>query len=71
MDVFRRSIAVMANLYENGDTGKVITKLIKNTSDGDNPNWVKYVTLNCKMAAAKLQEERDACTARLNFFKNW
>ncbi|RQY47579.1 DUF1311 domain-containing protein [Burkholderia stagnalis] len=71
MDIFRRSLTVMANLYENGDTGKVITKLIKNTSDGDNPNWVKYVALNCKMTAAKLHEERDACTARLNFFKNW
>ncbi|WP_155754556.1 lysozyme inhibitor LprI family protein [Burkholderia stagnalis] len=71
MDVFRRSLAVMANLYENGDTGKVMARLIKNTSDGNNPNWVKYVTLNCKMTAAKLQEERDVCTARLNFFKNW
>ncbi|MGU8080580.1 lysozyme inhibitor LprI family protein [Burkholderia pyrrocinia] len=71
MDIFRRSLTVMANLYENGDTGKVIAKLIKNTSDGDNHNWVKYVALNCKMTAGKLHEERDACTARLNFFKNW
>ncbi|WP_217589032.1 lysozyme inhibitor LprI family protein [Burkholderia sp. GbtcB21] len=71
MDIFRRSLTVMANLYENGDTGKVIAKLIKNTPDGDNPNWVKYVALNCKMTAGKLHEERDACTARLNFFKNW
>lgn len=71
MDIFRRSLTVMANLYENGGTGKVIAKLIKNTPDGDNPNWVKYVALNCKMTAGKLHEERDACTARLNFFKNW
>ncbi|MCO8644077.1 DUF1311 domain-containing protein [Burkholderia multivorans] len=71
MDDFRRSLSVMANLYENGDTTKVISKLIKSTPDGNNPNWVKYVDLNCKMTAAKLQEERNACTARLNFFKNW
>nr|WP_249203630.1 lysozyme inhibitor LprI family protein [Burkholderia ambifaria] len=71
MDDFRRSLAVMANLYENGDTTKVIYKLTKNTSDGNNPNWVKYVDLNCKMTAAKLHEERNVCTARLNFFKNW
>lgn len=71
MDDFRRSLSVMANLYENGDVTKVISKLIKNTPDGSNPNWVKYVDLNCKMTATKLQEERNTCLARLNFFKNW
>lgn len=71
MDDYRRSLTVMANLYEGGDAIKVISKLIKNTSDGNNSSWIKYVDLNCKMTAAKLQEERNACTARLNFFKNW
>ncbi|WP_158683363.1 lysozyme inhibitor LprI family protein [Burkholderia sp. BE12] len=71
MDDFRRSLSVMANLYENGDTNKVISKLIKSTPDGSNPDWVKYVDLNCKMTAAKLREEHNACVARLNFFKNW
>ncbi|MCA8037388.1 DUF1311 domain-containing protein [Burkholderia arboris] len=71
MDDYRRSLTVMANLYENGDVTKVISKLIKNTPDGNNPSWIKYVDLNCKMTAAKLQEDRNACAARLNFFKNW
>ncbi|WP_269508456.1 lysozyme inhibitor LprI family protein [Burkholderia sp. IMCC1007] len=71
MDDFRRSLSVMANLYENGDTAKVISKLIKSTPDRSNPDWVKYVHLNCKMTAERLQEEGNACTARLNFFKNW
>lgn len=71
MDDFRRSLSVMANLYENGDATKVISKLIKNTPDGNNPSWIKYVDLNCKMVAARLHEERNTCTARLNFFKNW
>lgn len=71
MDDFRRSLTVMANLYENGDVGKVLSKLVKNTSDGTNPDWLKYVSLNCKMTSEKLQEDREICIARLNFFKNW
>ncbi|WP_423369420.1 lysozyme inhibitor LprI family protein [Burkholderia sp. LMG 32019] len=71
MDDFRRSLSVMANLYEGGDITKVMSRLIKNTPDGSNPNWMKYVDLNCKMSAAKLQEDRNTCVARLNFFKNW
>ncbi|WP_081077255.1 lysozyme inhibitor LprI family protein [Burkholderia pseudomultivorans] len=71
MNAFRRSLTVMAALYENGDVKKVISKLERNTPDGNDPDWVKYVHLNCGMTAAKLQEDHDACVARLNFFKNW
>ncbi|AYQ42069.1 MULTISPECIES: lysozyme inhibitor LprI family protein [Burkholderia cepacia complex] len=71
MDEFRRSLGVMANLYEGGDTAKVIMKLERNTPDGSNPGWLKYVSLNCKITAVKLQEDRETCAARLNFYKNW
>ncbi|MDN7494330.1 lysozyme inhibitor LprI family protein [Burkholderia gladioli] len=71
MDAFRRSLAVMANLYEGGDTTKVISKLRRDTSDGNNPDWVSYVDLDCSMTAAKLEEAHDVCVARLNFYKNW
>ncbi|MBN3769235.1 lysozyme inhibitor LprI family protein [Burkholderia sp. Se-20378] len=71
MDDFRRSLAVMANLYENGDASRVLSKLVKNTPDGDDPDWLKYVNLNCKMTSEKLQEDRETCIARLNFYKNW
>jgi uncharacterized protein YecT (DUF1311 family) len=71
MDDFRRSLVVMANLYENGDASRVLSKLVKNTPDRDNPDWLKYVNLNCKMTSEKLQEDRETCIARLNFYKNW
>ncbi|MFM0647415.1 lysozyme inhibitor LprI family protein [Paraburkholderia bryophila] len=71
MGDFRKALAVMASVYEGGDTNKVVSKLINQTPDGKNPDWRKYVDLNCKMTAAKLQEEHDACVARLNFYKNW
>lgn len=71
MDAFRRSLAVMANLYEGGDTTKVISKLRRDTADGNNPDWVSYVDLDCSMTAAKLEEAHDVCVARLNFYKNW
>lgn len=71
MGDFRKALSVMASLYEGGDTNKVVSKLINQTPDGKNPDWRRYVDLNCKMTAAKLQEEHDACVARLNFYKNW
>ncbi|QBR00455.1 lysozyme inhibitor LprI family protein [Paraburkholderia pallida] len=71
MDDFRRSLAIMANLYEHGDTGKVISRLVSQNSDGNDLNWMKYVDLNCRMTASKLSEEHNACVARLNFYRNW
>ncbi len=61
----------MANLYEGGDTTKVISRLEKYTPGENNSDWTKYANLNCSMTATKLKEEHDVCTARLNFYKNW
>ncbi|MFX1674594.1 lysozyme inhibitor LprI family protein [Paraburkholderia sp. A2WS-5] len=71
MGDYRRSLAIMADLYEHGDTSKVISRLVNQYSERSDQNWKKYVDLNCKMTASKLSEEHNACVARLNFYRNW
>jgi hypothetical protein len=71
VDDYTKSLIVMANLYEHGDTNKVIAKLINDTPDSKNPDWIQYANLNCKMTALKLSEDQRACIARMNFYKNW
>jgi uncharacterized protein YecT (DUF1311 family) len=68
---YTRSIILIANLYEYDDTNKVIAKLINDTPDAKNPDWIQYANLNCKMTALKLSEDQRACIARMNFYKNW
>lgn len=71
MKDFNRALNFMANEYENGQEGQVLRKLARDTMDGEDQDWLRYVEANCQMTHAKLLEERDACVARMNFYRNW
>ncbi|WGS54701.1 lysozyme inhibitor LprI family protein [Paraburkholderia sp. D15] len=68
---FRKALFVMASLYENDDSEKVLSKLVAHVPQSTHPDWIKYVEANCKLTASTLHEEHDYCVARLNFYKNW
>ncbi|MBB3262121.1 uncharacterized protein YecT (DUF1311 family) [Paraburkholderia bannensis] len=71
MEEFRRSLKLMANLYEHGDTEKVISKLLTYNAQRNDQNWINYVNLDCRMTNSRLSEEHNACVARLNFYRDW
>lgn len=68
---FYHAVAFVAEVYENGNKGKVFDKLNSITKGGDNAAWLTYVQKNCQLTAARLHEDRKVCVARQNFYRNW
>jgi uncharacterized protein YecT (DUF1311 family) len=68
---FSHALKFMADTYEGGDQSKVIKKLISDTPGANDKDWSAYVDTSCKVTASILQEDRNRCEARLNFYKIW
>jgi hypothetical protein len=69
MDDFFHAADVVSQFYEAGDRGRFIDKLANDPSVNDDKNWNSYVMDNCKLAAARLHEEKKDCVARQTFHR--
>jgi uncharacterized protein YecT (DUF1311 family) len=69
MRIFFQSITVVANIYEGGDSEKVIKKMKDLPSATVDRSWMSYVEANCNITHSTHHEENDVCIARQNFFK--
>ena len=65
---FYKALDIVPKLYEGGSREKFISKLTDIFSKSDDKNWRLYVENNCKLAVAKVHEDKSICIARQAFY---
>ncbi|MDH6151993.1 MULTISPECIES: lysozyme inhibitor LprI family protein [Paraburkholderia] len=66
---FYKALDIVPTLYENGLREKFTSKLTDIFSKKEDKNWHSYVEANCKLAVARVHEDKSDCIARQVFYR--
>jgi uncharacterized protein YecT (DUF1311 family) len=67
-DEFFRAADKVSKLYEHGNRGNFVSKLVNEFSKESDAAWHEYVINNCILATSRVQDARDECVARQQFY---